>query len=66
MDNGTTTEDLRAELDLVFEEFYNGLYKVAGQVSTGGSPEDIAKEIEDLAREFCKHWPTCRRAHLQK
>ncbi|MCM3905413.1 MAG: hypothetical protein ND866_27270 [Pyrinomonadaceae bacterium] len=63
MKNGTNLEEIKEDLDDVFEAFYTGLLKVAVEVRQGASPTDIANEIDNLAFDFCKHWPTCRIAH---
>ena len=56
-------EDIKRDLDKVFEALYEGLNKVADKVRSGESPAAIADEIAKLAFEFCRRWPVCRTEH---
>lgn len=63
MSNGTSNAELQENLNQVIEALYSGLNGLAAQVRGGGSPEDIAYDIEQLAFDFCRRWPICRTAH---
>jgi hypothetical protein len=63
MDNTTNIDNIKQDLDLVFEALYAGLNNVADKVRSGESPDTVADEIEALASDFCRRWPTCRTAH---
>jgi len=61
MNNGNA--ELQQNLNVVIEDLYTGLNELAAQVRGGGSSEDLAARIEQMAFDICRHWPICAELH---
>ena len=58
-----TNAELEEYLDLIVEDLYNGFNTLAASTRANLSREDLADQLQTLAEDICRHWPTCRALH---
>lgn len=52
--------DLEGDLNKVMMDLVDGFTALAESLKKGSSGEELADQLESMARSVCDHWPDCR------